>query len=220
MRLLVVEDDDRIAIPLTDGLRREGYEIERVVTAGDALAAAPADLVLLDLGLPDRDGQELFRDLRVASTVPIIVITARGSERDRVTGLNLGADDYVVKPFGFQELVARIKAVLRRSGPRPHDAASVLRIRVLEIDRRTRLVRSHGAALALTPKEYAILDYLARDPGAVVTRQELLEKVWGPHWYGTTKMIDVHVASLRKKVGDPELIETVRGIGFRLVAGE
>ena len=221
MRLLLVEDDDRIATPLREGLEREGYEVERVATAARALAAEPADLVLLDLGLPDRDGLALFSELRVASTVPIIVVTARGDESDRVTGLNLGADDYVVKPFGLQELIARINAVMRRAGgQRPGEAEAVQRIGTLEIDRRARLVRSLGVPVTCTPKEYAILDCLAREPGTVVTRQQLLESVWGPHWYGTTKMIDVHVASLRKKVGDPDLIETLRGVGFRLVVSE
>jgi DNA-binding response OmpR family regulator len=220
VRLLLVEDDDAIAIPLVQGLEREGYEVERVATAAGALCAEPADLVLLDLGLPDRDGRSLFGELRVASTVPIIVVTARGDEPDRVTGLNLGADDYVVKPFGFQELVARINAVMRRAGLRTPEVAAVQHIKSLEIDRRARVVRSCGVALACTPKEYAILDLLARDPGALVTRHQLLEEVWGPHWYGTTKMIDVHIASLRRKVGDPTLIETLRGVGLRLVVDE
>jgi len=218
VRLLLVEDDDRIAMPLTEGLERQGYEVERVSTAGQALAAERADLVLLDLGLPDREGLDLFSELRVGSPVPIIVVTARGDERDRVTGLNLGADDYVVKPFGLQELVARINAVMRRSGPR--EPEGVQRIGPLEIDRPARVVRAGGVPVTCTPKEYAILDRLARHPGEVVTRQQLLESVWGPNWYGATKMIDVHVASLRKKVGYPDIIETLRGVGFRLVAGE
>lgn len=220
VRLLLVEDDDAIAVPLAEGLGREGFQVQRVATAAGALSAEPADLVLLDLGLPDRDGRALFSELRVASAVPIIVVTARGEEPDRVRGLNLGADDYVVKPFGLQELVARINAVMRRVAPRSNGLAAVQQVKSLEIDRRTHAVRLCGNPVACTPKEYAILDLLARDPGALVTRQQLLEGVWGPRWYGTTKMIDVHVASLRKKVGDPDLIETVRGVGFRLAVND
>ena len=212
MRILLVEDDDAIADSLRDGLLAEGFTVDRARTGAQACAAAPADLVLLDLGLPDGDGAEVCRELRRSSTVPIIVVTARGEEADRVAGLDLGADDYVVKPFGYRELLARIRAVTRRSAAGPEPAQVV---GALTIDRRARRVALDGEELALTPTEYLIVVTLANDPGALVTRRELLDAVWGPHWYGTTKMIDVHVAALRKKLGDPGWIETARGVGFR-----
>jgi DNA-binding response OmpR family regulator len=182
--------------------------------------ALPADFILLDLGLPDRDGIELFHNLRAVSAAPIIMVTARGTQEDRIAGLDLGADDYVVKPFGVGELVARINAVMRRATTKEAESLPVQKVERVEIDRRTRSVRVDGDIVACTPKEYGILEFLARDPGAVITRQELLDGVWGPHWYGTTKMIDVHVASLRRKLGVPGLVETHRGVGFRLAVKE
>ncbi len=215
MHVLVVEDDDAIAEPLCKGLVREGYSVDRVSSGAAALAAPPADVVLLDLGLPDVDGYEVCRVLREGSGVPIIVITARGQEPDRVRGLELGADDYLVKPFGFRELVARMRAVTRRAdGARA--SAEVMVNGDLDIDRRARRVRVAGAELMLTRKEFDLLALLASDPGAVRTREEILEQVWDPHWYGPTKTLDVHMASLRRKLGDPTRIETVRGVGFRL----
>jgi two-component system response regulator RegX3 len=224
MHVLVVEDDNAIAETLVELLEREGFETSRVAGVAQALAHEPTDLVLLDLGLPDGDGTEVCRQLRQRSSVPIIVLTARGSEDERVIGLELGADDYVVKPYGSRELVARIRTVLRRATG-SEDAASrkVAAPQVigpLEVDRRSRRVRACDEEVTCTPKEFGILAMLADDPGALVTRQELLDRVWGPHWYGPTKMIDVHVASLRKKLGHPEWIETVWGVGFRLVLGE
>lgn len=216
MRVLVVEDDDAIAAALVSGLVREGFAPVRAANAAEALNALPADFVLLDLGLPDRDGIELFQRLRDVSSAPIIMVTARGAEEDRIAGLDLGADDYVVKPFGVRELVARINAVLRRTSTRDEGPANQP-LGSLGIDRRTRTITIDGVEIACTPKEYGILEFLARDPGAVITRQELLDAVWGANWFGSTKMIDVHVASLRKKTGLPHLIETHRGIGFRLV---
>jgi DNA-binding response OmpR family regulator len=215
MHVLVVEDDDAIAVPLAAGLAREGFTVTRVATGTDALDADGADVVLLDLGLPDIDGFEVCRRLRGRSDVPILVISARGEEVDRVVGLELGADDYLVKPFGFRELLARIRAVTRRSATgldmgRPQQVGS------LEVDRRTRRVRVAGAEVALTPKEFDLLSCLSEEPGTVVTRQQLLSDVWDPHWYGPSRTIDVHVASLRKKLGDPRWVETVRGVGFRL----
>ncbi len=214
-RLLVVEDDDSIAEPLTARLEREGFEVTRVATGNAALQSEPVDMVLLDLGLPDMDGYDVCRRLRAKSAVPIIVVTARGDELDRVLGLELGADDYLVKPFGFRELLARIRAVGRRTTG-VHDTESVQRVGELSIDRRSRRTFVAEEEIALTAKEFDLLAALAEDPGAVVTRQELLEQVWDPHWYGTSKTIDVHVASIRKKLGDPGWIETVRGVGFRL----
>ena len=219
MRVLLVEDDDSIGDPLAAGLAREGFDVDRARSAAEALAADGAlDIVLLDLGLPDRDGFDVCRALRARSAVPIIVVTARGEEVDRVVGLELGADDYVVKPFGHRELVARMRAVLRRTaaGSRPSSDATSVRIGELELDRRTRRVTVAGNDVVLTRKEYDLLALLAEDPGAVRTREEILERVWDAHWYGPTKTLDVHVASLRKKLGDPALVETVRGVGFRL----
>jgi two-component system response regulator RegX3 len=238
MRVLIVEDDDAIATPLVKGLEREGLDVDRVETGTDALAQSSTgdfDVVLLDLGLPDRDGFDVCRELRARSDVPIIVVTARSEEVDRVVGLELGADDYIVKPFGFRELLARIRAVARRRAPVPvpagdepsatngngnagGEASSIVEVGTLTVDRRTRRVTVDGAEVALTPKEFDLLAFLADDAGAVRPRQELLENVWDPHWYGPTKTLDVHVASLRKKLGDPGWIETVRGVGFRLRA--
>jgi DNA-binding response OmpR family regulator len=216
MDILLIEDDDAIAVPLAQGLERYGFAVRRVTTGAAALAAGPADVVLLDLGLPDADGYEVCRRLRARSDVPIIVVTARSDEVDRVVALELGADDYVVKPFGFRELVARIRAVTRRLARRPEDQPAV-QVGRLEIDRRQRRVSVGGAEVALTAKEFDLLSLLAEDPGAVVTRERILEEVWDPHWHGPTKTLDVHVASLRKKLGSPEWIRTVRGVGYRLV---
>jgi DNA-binding response OmpR family regulator len=216
MHLLVVEDDDAIAVPLVEGLERAGFTTTWASNGTDALAkAGVADLVLLDLGLPDIDGSEVCRRLRATSAVPIIIVTARGDESERVLGLELGADDYIVKPFGSRELVARVRAVARRSSP----SASVelpQRVGDLTIDRRTHRVFVSDQEIILTPKEFDLLALLSEDPGAVVNRQQIMDEVWDPHWYGATKTLDVHIASLRKKLGDHTLIETVRSVGFRL----
>ncbi len=218
MRLLVVEDDPTIAEPLVTGLRREGFDVDLAVTGAAALEAAPADLVLLDLGLPDLDGRVVCQELRKRSAVPIIVVTARGDEIDRVMLLELGADDYVVKPFGFRELVARIRAVMRRIDAAATPAPDLVTgFDGLTIDRRTRRVSLDGGEVALTPKEYDLVVELASDPGAIFTREYLIENVWDKNWWGSTKTLDVHIASIRKKL-HPELIETVRGVGFRLAS--
>jgi len=217
--VLLVEDDDAIAEPLVAGLERDGFVVSRVATADDALAAERSDFVLLDLGLPDGDGTDVCRELRARSDVPIIVITARGDEIDRVVLLELGADDYLVKPFGLRELTARIRAVARRMGARG-DRSSTVEVGPLALDRRTRRVVLNGRELVLTPKEFDLLAFLASDPGAVLSRQTIIETVWDAHWFGPTKTLDVHMASLRKKLGDPNWIETVRGVGFRLRAPE
>jgi two-component system, OmpR family, response regulator RegX3 len=219
-RLLLVEDEDAIVVPLVEGLEREGFEVTSVRTGGAALrAAGDADLVLLDLGLPDVDGADVCRTLRRSSDTPIIVLTARGDEFDRVLLLELGADDYVVKPFGFRELVARIRAVRRRTH-RPDSTASagsgVQQIGALRIDRRARRVTIDENELALTPKEFDLLARLADDSGTVVRREQLIEEVWDEHWWGPTKTLDVHIASLRKKLADPTWIATVRSVGYRL----
>ncbi len=220
MRLLVIEDDKSIAEPLISGLRRQEFEVTWVQTGADALNAEPHDLVLLDLGLPDLDGQVVCRKLRERSSVPIVVVTARSDELDRVTLLEMGADDYVVKPYGFRELVARIRAVLRRTGgpasPSDDLESTEITVGTMSIDLRTRDVAVKGASVSLTPKEYDLLVLLARDAGAVLTRDQILRGVWDENWWGSTKTLDVHVASLRRKLGDPTLIETIRGVGYRL----
>ena len=200
VHLLLVEDEDAIAEPLAEGLRREGYRVTRAATGAEALAAPAADLVLLDLRLPDMDGYAVCRELRARSDVPIIMVTAKGEEVDRVVGLELGADDYVVKPFGLRELVARIRAG------------------ELEVDVRARRATLAGRELPLTAKEFDPLALLAVEPGVVVDRKQILREVWQTTWYGSSKTVDVHVASLRRKLGDPGLIETVRGVGLRLRA--
>jgi two-component system, OmpR family, response regulator RegX3 len=216
VKLLLVEDEDAIAEPLAEGLRREGFVVERVATGKEALAAGEPDFVLLDLGLPDTDGFSVCRELRGRSDVPIIMITAKGEEVDRVVGLEVGADDYVVKPFGVRELVARIRAVSRRTGERPAAARTAVRLGPLELDTRSRRVFVDGREIDLTPKEFDLLALLASDPGAVVGRARILEEVWETTWFGSAKTIDVHVGALRKKLGHPSWIETVRGVGLRL----
>jgi DNA-binding response OmpR family regulator len=225
MRVLLVEDDDTIAEPLTEGLGRYGFQVSRVSTGAAALDAPPSEILLLDLGLPDMDGIDVCRRLRTVTTVPIIMLTARGSETDRVVGLEIGADDYLAKPFSMRELVARMRALGRRSGwqavagpaadgPVVADPTAV----GLVVDRRSRQVQLDGRPLALSPKEFDLLAILAEDPGAVVTRQRLIDACWGPRFFGAGKTLDFHIASLRRKLGDPTWIETRRGVGFLLIA--
>ncbi len=231
VKILLVEDDNSIAVSLVDGLVAAGYEVVRAATGAAALeaeAAGAPDVVLLDLGLPDMDGRDVCRVLRGRSRVPIIMLTARSDEFDRVLGLELGADDYITKPFSFRELVARLRAIARRveldgaadtadtADPTASGAPPAQQIGPLEIDRRTRRVFVDGTEVYLTAKEFDLLAHLARDPGAVSTRTEILEDVWDAHWYGPTKTVDAHVAALRKKLGNHGWIEAVRGVGFRL----
>lgn len=217
MRVLVVEDDPSVAVPLLEGLQRNGFETTHVGYASQVLAAVTAsagvDVMLLDLGLPDGDGLEVLREVRRVSDVPIIIASARGDETDRIVGLELGADDYVVKPFSVRELAARVRAISRRRRVEPSAATA----RVM-VDRSRRVVQVDGQAVDLTAKEFDLLAVLAEEPGRAVTRQELFSRVWDPVWVGTGKTLDVHVASLRKKLGDPALVETVRGVGYRLAA--
>lgn len=213
--VLVVEDDQSIATQLVRGLTRGGYLVDHVETGGAALARRTADVVLLDLELPDADGVQVCRKLRERSDSAIIVITAHGEEADRVMALDAGADDYLVKPFGLAELQARIRAVLRRVRP----GGETVKHGPMVVDMRTRKVAVDGKEIPLTPKEFDILECLAADPGRVVSRQEILEAAWDAHWYGPTKVLDVHVAALRRKLGEPGLIETVYGRGFRLGEG-
>jgi DNA-binding response OmpR family regulator len=211
-KVLVVEDDPGVAAQLVRALTRAGYAVDHVTTGGAALNRGRPDVVLLDLGLPDTDGVQVCRQLRQRSEVAIIVVTAFGEESDRVSALDAGADDYLVKPFGLNELLARIRAVLRRIRPE----GDIIRHGPLTVDLRTRKVLVNGAEVALTPKEFDILECLASDPGRVQTRQDILEVAWDANWYGPTKVLDVHMTSLRRKLGVPGLVETVYGRGFRL----
>ena len=213
MRVLVVEDDEGIAWPLRRGLTRSGYQVESVGTGEAALRAAPADVVLLDLGLPDIDGLEVCRRLREQSDAAVIVVTARDGEVDRVVALDDGADDYLVKPFGLEELQARIRAVLRRARP----SAPRYVVGVLSVDPRARQAWVRGGEIALTPKEFDILECLIAEPGRALTRQALITRVWDENWYGPTRVLDVHIAALRRKIAIEGLIETLYGHGFRLV---
>ncbi len=223
-RLLLVEDERAISEPFAHALEREGFEPVVVGTLADArasLAEREPDLVLLDLRLPDGDGRELARELRASSQVPIIMLTARGSEVDRVVGLELGADDYVVKPFAAAEVIARIRAVLRRStaSGRREAPAEHLAAGDVTIDVPARRAWLHERELSLTRKEFDLLTRLARNAGEVVTREDLMSDVWDENWFGSTKTLDVHMAALRRKLGEdpthPRNIETVRGVGFR-----
>jgi DNA-binding response OmpR family regulator len=222
VRVLLVDDDVRFASALETALRQRGYAVVRAPTAADALRGAPeeaVDIVLLDLGLPDKDGIEVCRELRRRSDLPIIAVTARGEERERVLGLRSGADDYVVKPFGMAELQARMEAVLRRSG-RPATVREPARVGSLVVDFHARRVTVAGREITLTRKEYDLLAALARQPGGVVTRDQLLAEVWQTTWPGSVRTVEVHVASLRAKLGDPGLVQTVRGVGYRLRASQ
>jgi DNA-binding response OmpR family regulator len=225
VHILVVEDDRAIAEPLCDGLRDAGFDVTHVARGADALQATGYDLVLLDLGLPDLDGRDVCRELRATTSAPIIMLTARSEEFDRVLGLELGADDYVTKPFSLRELVARIRAVARRTAgharstgsvPSEEGASGPQLLGPVTIDRRARRVLVHGEEVHLTAKEFDVLAFLARDPGAVRSRSEILESVWDEHWYGPTKTVDAHVASIRRKLDTALAIEAVRGVGFRL----
>jgi DNA-binding response OmpR family regulator len=227
-RILLVEDEESIAQPLSRLLAREGFEATIAGTAARALELfdrGEPDLVLLDLGLPDGDGRDVARELRGRSRVPIIMLTARGTETDRVVGLEIGADDYVVKPFSSAEVVARIRAVLRRTadaGAPREQPAGPIEIRGLSIDPQARRVRLDDQELELSRKEYDLLLELASRAGRVVTREDLMARVWDENWFGSTKTLDVHVGWLRRKLGDdaadPRWIETVRGVGFRFAA--
>ncbi|MFD5743097.1 response regulator transcription factor [Streptomyces massasporeus] len=274
LRVLLIEDDETIAEPLMEGLGNFGLAVDHVATGTDGLRGPYNDVVLLDLGLPDMDGIDVCRGIRQVSDVPIVILSARGEEADRVLGLELGADDYLAKPFSVRELVARVRAVTRRTqrahqalpdapGARnvpeppyepvtsqaydpapapayeptpapayepapalsyappvtaahdpapeaPHDPGPLV------VDRRTRQVWVGDTPVLLTPKEFDLLALLSEDPGAVYSRQQILDRVWDPHYDGPTKTLDVHVAALRRKLGHPTWIRTLRGVGFRL----
>jgi DNA-binding response OmpR family regulator len=217
VRVLLVEDDTRVAAALETALRQHGHDITIAATGAAALAAPPTDLVLLDLGLPDRDGIEICRELRARSDVAIIAVTARAEERERVLGLRSGADDYVVKPFGMAELQARIEAVMRRT-VRSAPTRPNVRVGGLVVDVDARRVTVNNREVPLTRKEFELLAALARHPGHAVTREQLLSEVWRTTWRGSLHTLEVHVASLRGKLGDSGFVQTVRGVGYRLRA--
>jgi len=221
--ILLVEDEESITTPLAEALEREGFRAEVAHTAAESLELAGRvgpDLVLLDLMLPDGSGLDVCRQLRASSRVPIIMLTARGDEADRVVGLELGADDYVVKPFSAREVVARIRAVLRRAaGSRAQAGDGVVEVGEVRLDPARRSATRSGEPLELSRKEFDLLALLMREAGSVVTRERLLDEVWDVNWFGSTKTLDVHVSALRKKLGDdpnePRYIHTARGVGFR-----
>jgi two-component system response regulator RegX3 len=226
-RILVIEDEESISDPLSAALRRESFEpiVAGTIAAGlEAFRATPPDLVLLDLMLPDGDGREVLRQIRAVSRTPVIVLTARGEEVDKVVGLELGADDYVVKPFGAAELVARIRAVLRRTSSAAPATVSSIEVGDVRVNFDTHAVTRAGQSVELTLKEFELLRMLVEQAGRVVSRTTLMDEVWDPNWYGSTKTLDVHVSSLRKKLGDdplePRYIHTVRGVGFRFSSAE
>ncbi len=213
--MLLVEDDSTIAEPLIEGLEHEGFGVHWVRSGEEALAADSGDLVLLDLGLPDLDGREVCRRMRDHSGVPIIVVTARDDDVDRVLLLEMAADDYVVKPFGLRELVARIRAVHRRSAQAEAADPARLDTLPLRVDRRARRVWVDGDEVELTPKEFDLLALLTEEPGVARSREEIIARVWDENWWGPTKTLDVHIASLRRKLGSPQWIVTLRGVGYR-----
>jgi len=216
--VLLVEDEENIASVVHAYLERHGYRVVWVCTGGEALAmleSEPVTIIVLDLGLPDLDGFAVCREIRVRTSVPIIMVTARDEEADRVAGLEVGADDYVTKPFSARELVARVKAVLRRTEPRLYDDTLVLGDVVLR--RRAREVSVAGAPVTLRIKEFDLLAHLIANRGLVVSRDQLLDRVWGLDFAGGTRTVDVHIAQLRSKLGRPELIQTIRGAGYKAV---
>jgi DNA-binding response OmpR family regulator len=228
-RILVVEDEESISQPFAEALRRAGFEAVVTGTAAGALELAASeepDLVMLDLALPDGDGRDVCRELRRTSDVPIVMLTARGTEMDKIVGLELGADDYVVKPFSAAEVISRIRAVLRRSAPRDGDGALAKPVQVgeVELDPAARIARFRGKEMELSRKEFDLLAVLMRHAGHVVKREDLMSEVWDTNWFGSTKTLDVHIGWLRRKLdddpNDPTYIETVRGVGFRFAAPE
>jgi two-component system, OmpR family, response regulator RegX3 len=224
-RVLVVEDEESIAEPLAEHLSREGFEPEvsgTLEAAGAAFLRQAPDLVLLDVMLPDGDGRDFCREIRKGSDIPIIMLTARGEEVDRIVGLELGADDYVVKPFSAGELVARMRAIMRRG--RATARLGVIEVGALSLDPAARTVAKGGEPVELAAKEFDLLNMLMANAGQVSKREDIMDEVWDPHWFGPTKTLDVHISWLRKKLeddpSDPRYITTVRGVGFRFSAPE
>lgn len=230
MRLLLVEDDDHVAAALSAVLAKHGVAVVHARNGEEALKALlpdrgePFAVVLLDLGLPDQDGFEVCGRIRKICSLPVIMVTARADVRSRIHGLNLGADDYVVKPYDTGELLARIHAVSRRTAPggaeQPADESAdgeALRLGAVTVELPTRQVSVDGAAVPLTRKEFDLLALLAQRPGVVFRREQIISEVWRTSWEGTGRTLEVHIASLRAKLRMPALIETVRGVGYRLV---
>jgi two-component system, OmpR family, response regulator RegX3 len=224
-RVLVVEDEESISDPLSYLLRQEGFEVAVAATGPDGLAEfdrGGADIVLLDLMLPGLSGTEVCRALRAKSNVPVIMLTARDSEIDKVVGLELDADDYVTKPFSSRELVARVRAVLRRRGETEEVATAVLQAGPVRMDVERHVVTVDGTAISLPLKEFELLELLMRNAGRVLTRGQLIDRVWGADYVGDTKTLDVHVKRLRAKVepdpANPRHLVTVRGLGYKLEA--
>ena len=226
-RVLIVEDEESLADPLAYLLRKEGFEVATAADGPAALAEfdrSGADIVLLDLMLPWMSGTEVCKQLRVRSAVPVIMVTARDSEIDKVVGLELGADDYVTKPYSARELIARIRAVLRR-GAEPDDFSpveAVLESGPVRMDVERHVVSVNGQRIALPLKEFELLEYLMRNKGRVLTRVQLIDRVWGANYVGDTKTLDVHVKRLRSKIeedpANPVRLVTVRGLGYKLEA--
>lgn len=221
MRILVVEDDEHVGSALESALQQHGHKVRLATTGAQALVSVPSvDFVLLDLGLPDLDGFEVCRRIREVSQVPVIVVTARSEDIDRILGLQLGADDYVIKPYGLRELLARIAAVARRSCaavPAPRAAQDdVLALGPLRVEVRARQVTLEGVPVRLTRKEFNLLVFLMENPDTVHTREDIIDRVWDENWFGSTRTLDVHIGTLRNKLGGYDWVETVRGVGFRL----
>jgi two-component system response regulator RegX3 len=224
-RVLVVEDEEAISEPLAEHLVREGFDVEvagTIANASEAYQGRSPDLILLDVMLPDGDGRDLCREIRRSSDVPIIMLTARGEEIDRIVGLELGADDYVVKPFSAGELVARMRAILRRGRATARNGP--IAIGPITLDPSSRTVTSDGRPIELAAKEFDLLHMLMANAGTVLKREEIMDEVWDPHWFGPTKTLDVHISWLRKKLevdpSKPTLITTVRGVGFRFTTAD
>ncbi len=224
-RVLLIEDEDSISEPLAAALQREGFAPAVAGTMAEGLESFrthPPDLLLLDVMLPDGDGRDALRQIRSTSRTPVIMLTARGDEMDRVIGLELGADDYVTKPFSAAEVMARIRAVLRRTAAPAPGGGSELQVGEILMDLDTRTVTKDGEPVELALKEFELLRMLMESAGRVVTRTALMDEVWDPNWFGPTKTLDVHVSSLRKKLGDdpatPRYIHTIRGVGFRFAS--
>jgi two-component system response regulator RegX3 len=217
--VLLVEDDESIGTLVRTYLARDGYRVVWVRTGEEALTEFvrhPVRIVVLDIGLPGLDGFEVCRQIRAQSSVPVLMLTARDEEPDRVAGLELGADDYVPKPFSPRELVARVKAILRRTEPSPREHRIELDDVVVDLEGRE--VTVAGEPVELTAKEFDLLAYFVDSPGIVHSRDRLLDRVWGMSYPGGTRTVDVHVGQLRRKLGRPELIRTVRGAGYKAVA--
>jgi two-component system response regulator RegX3 len=226
-RILLIEDEESISEPLGRALERDGFEVSTAATVAEGrqrLGESRPDLVLLDVMLPDGDGRDILKEIRRTSRTPVVMLTARGEELERVLGLELGADDYVTKPFSAAELAARVRAVLRRADAAPADPSEVLAAGDVRMELDKHAVTHAGSPVDLTVKEFELLRMLLENAGRVVRREQLIREVWDTNWFGSTKTLDVHVSALRKKLGDdpsaPRYIHTVRGVGFRFASAD